>query len=144
VRILRAGSHLSTSSQRTTSGTGLPASPLLSSKYTYLSLAGLVRGRTKGSFLIGSIVLPSLVNEALKDPEPYLPQETKETRSSSKTIPLGPVIINSQWLRDTTAAPRLPLTKSSGLDGFANNFALISIPKEFRGYRSHFKKSERE
>ena len=55
-----------------------------------------------------------------------------------------PVVMNSRWSRDTAAAPRPPLTKSSDSDDSVNHFALVSVPKKSRGLGALFKKSERK
>ena len=55
-----------------------------------------------------------------------------------------PTVMNSRWSRETTAALRPPLTKSSDSDGSVNHFALVSVPKKSRGLGGLFKKSERK
>jgi len=53
-----------------------------------------------------------------------------------------PIVTNSCWSRETTAAPRPPLTKSSGSNDSVNHFALVSVPKKARGLGGLFKRSE--
>jgi len=53
-------------------------------------------------------------------------------------------VANSRWSRDTAAAPRPPLTKSTDSDDSINHFALVSVPKKSRGLGALFKKCERK